>query len=104
MEKRVVDAWVLAESDPSLTEKAARFAHKATSIYPRNARIQFFTARLDAQCGRHREAARRLELALQIEPEYDDARRELNQLRQSMNTPAQTGFRLKDWFSRRERE
>lgn len=104
MEKRVVEAWAAAESNSDVTERAARFAHKAAALYPRNARIQFFTARLDARAGRPREAMRRLQVALRIDPDYDDARRELTQMRQTGSSPTHTGFQLKNLFSRRDRE
>ncbi len=100
MEKRVVEAWMTSESDPSRTERAAEFARKAASVYPRNARIQFFAARLEAQTNRLGSAIRRFEQVLELEPGNDDARRELNRVRETMLPPARKAFSLKNLLGR----
>ncbi len=100
MEKRVVEAWMASESDPDRTQRAADFVRRAASIYPKNARIQFFAARLDAQTNRLVSAVKRFEQVLELDPNNDDARREMNQLRSTMLPPAKKGFSLKDLFGR----
>jgi cytochrome c-type biogenesis protein CcmH/NrfG len=100
MERRVVEAWMASESDPDRTERAADFARKAASVYPRNARIQFFAARLDARTDRLGSAVKRFEQVLELEPGNEDARRELTRAREMALPPARKGFSLKKLFGR----
>lgn len=80
LEDKVLEAWVLAEADQRRVEKASAFAVKAASIFPRNARLQYYSACLHQRAQRPEEAKNGFARALQLDPNYADARRELAKL------------------------
>ncbi|HEY6726830.1 MAG TPA: hypothetical protein VI197_22510 [Polyangiaceae bacterium] len=80
LEDKVLEAWVVAEADQRRVEKASAFAVKAASIFPRNARLQYYSACLHQRAQRFEEAQNGFARALQLDPNYADARRELAKL------------------------
>ncbi|HEX4748555.1 MAG TPA: tetratricopeptide repeat protein [Bryobacteraceae bacterium] len=61
-------------------DQAAAEFQRVAQAFPQNARIQDEYGVLLAQCGRTSEAAKQFELALQIDPGYDDARKNRDEL------------------------
>jgi len=80
LEDKLLEAWVLAEADQRRVEKASAFAVKAVAIFPRNARLQYYSACLHQRAQRLEEAKNGFTRALQLDPNYADARRELLKL------------------------
>lgn len=87
LEDKVLEAWVLAEADQRRVERASAFAVKAVSIFPRNARIQYYSACLHQRAQRFEEAKAGFARALQLDPSYADARRELAKFQSLLDAP-----------------
>lgn len=87
LEDKVLEAWVLAETDQRRVEKASAFAVKAVSIFPRNARLQYYCACLHQRAQRLEEAKSGFFRALQLDPNYADARRELAKMQALVDAP-----------------
>lgn len=92
LEDKVLEAWVLAETDQRRVEKASAFAVKATAIFPRNARLHYYSACLHQRAHRLEEAKSGFARALQLDPNYADARRELGKLQALVDGPGLKRF------------
>jgi len=92
LEDKVLEAWVLAETDQRRVEKASAFAVKAVSIFPKNARLQYYSACLHQRAHRLEEAKNGFARALSLDPNYADARRELAKLQAHADGPGLKRF------------
>jgi hypothetical protein len=99
LEDKVLEAWSLAQADPTRVERVAVFIRKAARVFPRNSRIRFLSACLLELEGRPDEALAELERLLRSDPEHEDAARELRRLRGSL-APQSVGDRLKRLFGK----
>ncbi len=87
MEKKVLDAWLTAQTNPERAERASTFARKAISVFPRNPRIRLYAARLYQQTNRAHAAIEEFEHVLRLDAKNEDARTELDQLRRTLLPP-----------------
>jgi len=92
LEDKVLEAWVLAETDQRRVDKASAFAVKAVSFFPRNARLQYYSACLHQSAQRLEEARNGFSRALSLDPNYADARRELAKLQAQSRSPGLKRF------------
>lgn len=92
LEDKVLEAWVLAEADQRRVEKASAFAVKAVSIFPKNARLQYYSACLHQRAHRLEEAKNGFARAVSLDPNYADARRELAKLQAHAEGPGLKRF------------
>lgn len=92
LEDKVLEAWVLAEADQSRVEKASSFAVKAALAFPRNAKLQYYSACLHQRAQRPEEAKAAFSRVLQLDPHYDEARRELAKLMEQAAHPGLKRF------------
>jgi hypothetical protein len=99
LEDKVVEAWSLAQADSASVERGIGFVRKASSVFPKNARMRFYLARLLERHGELPEAIRELERVLALDPNYPEASRELRRLRTSLAPPS-VGDRLKRLFGK----
>jgi cytochrome c-type biogenesis protein CcmH/NrfG len=81
VEANALDAWMRAVEDPQVGPKALAFAEKAAAHFPNNSRILFYLGCLCAQQGREGRAHACLARALELDPDHDEAQRELGLLR-----------------------
>jgi cytochrome c-type biogenesis protein CcmH/NrfG len=81
VEGNALEAWTRTVDEPQLGPKALAFVEKAAALYPKNARILFYLGCLCAQQGRQGRAEAVLSRVLDLDPDHDEAARELAQLR-----------------------
>jgi hypothetical protein len=96
MEAKVEEAWSLAQADSSSVSRLSSFASKASSLFPRNARIGFYLACLYEREGRPGDARAELERVLAFEPELEEAQALLSRIRNGSGNSV--GARLKRLF------
>jgi len=82
MEQKVEEAWLRAEADPSRAQQISAIVLKAVSVFPKNARLRYYLARLHVQANRLDEAAAELERVLELDPTDAQAESELASLRE----------------------
>jgi hypothetical protein len=92
LEDKVLEAWVLAETDQRRLDSASAFAVKAVAMFPRNARLQYYSACLHQRAQRLEEAKSGFSRALSLDPNYADARRELAKLQALAERPGLKRF------------
>ncbi len=80
LEARVLEAWALAEADARRVEKASAFVSRAALVFPKNPRLRYFSACLHQRAGRVDDARAEFSKALELDPGYTDARRDLRRL------------------------
>ena len=81
MELKVEEAWMRAEADPARAHQITAIVTKAVSVFPKNARMHYYLARLHQQANRVAEAVQELELVLSLDPNDKQAESELSELK-----------------------
>jgi Flp pilus assembly protein TadD len=81
MERKVEEAWMTAEADPSRAQQISAILVKAVGVFPRNPRLRYFLARLHIQAHRLEEAMKELQCALELDPGDQSVAAELEKLR-----------------------
>jgi hypothetical protein len=81
MERKVEEAWMTAEADPSRAQQISTIVVKAIGVFPRNPRLRYFLARLHIQAHRLEEAMKELQCALELDPGDQSVAAELEKLR-----------------------
>jgi hypothetical protein len=99
LEDKAVEAWSLFQADPASLDRVAAFIRKASAVFPRNARMRFFSGCLYEHQGRINEAISEFERVLAVDPRHSDAQRELRRLRGSLSPPS-VGDRIKRLFGK----
>jgi Flp pilus assembly protein TadD len=81
MEVKVEEAWMRAEADPARAHQITAIVTKAVSVFPKNARMHYYLARLHQQANRVEEALQELEIVLSLDPNDKQADADLAALR-----------------------